>query len=341
MNKRSRALLSIIVIVLVVFYILNRNNVSTLNNNESSFEFKQTEKIDKIFLSNKYTRQYVILKKVSDKDWTVNDSFKASPYQLEILMDGLKKIRVKRPVSKNELVFVKKDIALNGTKVEIYENGSLAKVFYVGGNTIDELGTYCLIENAQEPYVCHIPGFNGFLSARFFTQRDGWRSKSIFAIKDQDIKQINVQWTAEPNNSFSIDNSGKEPLLYVNNMVLKNNIEINLNNLKTYLKLWENLSFEGFPIDLNPHKIDSIAHTQPLLTLTVTSKSNVKTTLRIHKKGIKRDSNIQFDDQGNPLQFDIETYYAFINDNNKEVVQIQDYIFGKVMKQAKDFAFKR
>lgn len=340
MNKKTKLLLSIIVVVLCVFYLLNRNTGSTLNVNESAFEFKQTDKIDKIFLSNKYTHQYVILKKVSDKDWTVNDSFKANPYQLEILLEGLKKIRVKRPVSKNELVYVKKDIALNGTKVEIYEKGSLSKVFYVGGNTIDELGTYCLIENAQEPYVCHIPGFNGFISARFFTQRDGWRSKTIFAIKDQDIKQIDLAWTADPNASFTIDNGSKEPLLYINKMVQKNNVEVNLNHLKTYLKLWENLSFEGFPIDLNPHKIDSIAHTLPILTITVTAKDNTKTVLTIHKKGIKRDSNIQFDDQGNPLQFDIETYYAFINSNQKEVVQIQDYIFGKVMKQAKDFALK-
>ena len=49
MNKRSKVLLSIIVIVLAVFYILNRSSVSTLNNSESSFEFKQTDKIDKIF----------------------------------------------------------------------------------------------------------------------------------------------------------------------------------------------------------------------------------------------------------------------------------------------------
>ena len=67
-------------------------------------------------------------------------------------------------------------------------------------------------------------------------------------IKDQDIKQINVQWTTDPNQSFSIDNSSKEPLLYVNNMSLKNNIEVNLNNLKTYLKsqsVFSDYDYEG------------------------------------------------------------------------------------------------
>ena len=119
-----------------------------------------------------------------------------------------------------------------------------------------------------------------------------------------------------------------------------NNKDINLNNVKSYLKLWENLSFEGFPIDLDVNKIDSISKTIPLLTLRLTDKKGKITILRIHKKGIKPDSNIQMDQEGNPLQFDIENFYAFINDNNKEVVQIQDFIFGKVMKTTSDFILK-
>jgi hypothetical protein len=110
--------------------------------------------------------------------------------------------------------------------------------------------------------------------------------------------------------------------------------------LKTYLKLWENLSFEGFPIDLDAQKVDSIYNTNPLLVIKVWDKKDKLYSLRIYKKGIKRDSNIQFDNEGNPLKFDIETFYAFINENAKEVVQIQDYIFGKVMKQRADFLIK-
>ena len=38
--------------------------------------------------------------------------------------------------------------------------------------------------------------------------------------------------------------------------------------------------------------------------------------------------------------YDSEVLMGQLKANNKEVVQIQDYIFGKVMKQAKDFALK-
>ncbi len=90
-------------------------------------------------------------------------------------------------------------------------------------------------------------------------------------------------------------------------------------------------------IDLDANDIDSIARTAPILTIRVADKNNNITELKIHKKGIKRDSNIQLDDMGNPLKYDIETFYAFVDGNYREVVQIQDYVFGKVMKKGSDF----
>lgn len=340
-NKKSLFLIGALLLVIAVYFLLKRNTGSTLTGNDRDFEFASTDKIDKIFLSNKFNRKYVLLKKTGPQKWTLNDSFVASIYQIEVLFEGLKKMRVKRPVSKKELETVKKNIALNGTKVEIYENNKLSKVYYVGGNTQDEMGTFFLMEGAKEPYVCHIPGFNGYLNARFYTQVEGWRSKNIFSLKDEQIKSIEINWTETPDASFVINNNAKEPLLSIGGQEMKNNTIINLNSVRSYLKLWENLSFEGFPIDLDAQKIDSIYKTTPFLTIRVTDKNNKVTSLRIHKKGIKRDSNVQFDDNGNALQYDIEVFYAFINGNSKEVVQIQDYIFGKVMKTNNDFLIKR
>lgn len=343
MNKKTLILLSALILVLAAFFLLRRNTGNTLNTDERQFEFASTDKIDKIFLSNKFTREYILLKKTGKTEWSVNDSFKASVYQLDILFEGLRKIRVKRPVSKHEIEHVKKNIALSGTKVEIYENGSLSKVFYVGGNTSDEMGTYFLMEDAKEPYVCHIPGFNGYLNARFYTKKEAWRSKNIFKLKDDEIRQVQLNWYENPGESFSIENTGKEPVLSMGNSgkPLQNNTQANLNSIRSYLKLWENLSFEGFPIDLDARAIDSIAKTTPILNIRVLDKYNTITELSIHKKGIKRDSNIQFDESGNPLKYDIETFYAFINGNNMEVVQIQDYIFGKVMKKGSDFLIRK
>jgi hypothetical protein len=337
MNKKTLFLLGALALVIALFFLLRKNTGNTLKGDEHDFAYSSTKDIDKIFISNKRTGKYVILKKVDSANWIVNDSFKVNIHQINTLFEGFRKMKVKRPASKNELFTVKREIAVNGTKVEVYENGQLSKVYYVGNNTRDEMGTFFLMDKAEEPYVMHIPGFNGYIGGRYHYQLEAWRSKNIFNQKAEDIASIQVQWTGDPAASFTIDNNGKDPILSGNGKNFSNNSEANLNKIKSYLKLWENLSFEGFPIDLNPQKIDSISKTTPFLTLIVTDKKGKITKLSIHNKGLKRDSNIQMDDNGNPLQFDIETFYAFINDNNKEVVQIQDYVFGKVMKKLSEF----
>lgn len=341
MKKKTIILLSALLAVIALFFILRRNNSNTLTGDDRDFQITSTDKIDKIFLSNKKTGNYVVLKKLDSLNWIANDTFKVNIHQIETLFEGFRKMQIKRPVGKNELNVARKDIAVNGTKVEIYENGSISKVYYVGGNTPDNMGTYFLMDKAEQPYVIHIPGFNGFIGARYHHQLVAWRSKNIFSSKENEIKTIDVNWVDESNKSFRIGNEGKEPVLSSGNKTFTNNIEVNLNMIKSYLKLWENLSFEGIPIDLNAHLIDSISKTKPFLILELTNKSGTKTKLSIHRKGIKRDSNIQLDDEGNPLQFDVETFYAFINDNSKEVVQIQDYVFGKVMKTTQDFLIEK
>jgi hypothetical protein len=340
MNKKTIILVSALVAVVLLYVFLNRNIANTLNGNDRNFEFASTEKIDKIFIVNKSSKQHITLTRNEDKTWMVNDVYKANISQVDLILTTLRKMRIKRPVSKNEKNNAVKDLATRGSKVEIYENGKLSKVFYVGGNTSDETGTYFFMENGNEPYVCHIPGMKAYIGARFFTDVVAWRSKSVFANKEEEIRNVSVQWQAQPEKSFVINNDSKEPVLVSGSKTYKNNTEVNLNKIRAYLKLWENLSFEGFPIDLDPHKIDSISKTPPLVTLTLTDKKGQVTTLVIHKKGIKEDSGKQLDREGNQLQFDVESYYAFINGNKKEIVQIQDYIFGKVLKYNSDFSLK-
>lgn len=340
MNKKTIILISVLGIVILAFFILKRNIGSTMSGSEMDFGYASTDKIDKIFMNNNRSREYILLTRQDAKTWTVNKDFKANSSQVDILLETLRKMKVKRPVAKGERETVLKDFVLNGTKVEIYESGKLSKTFFVGRNTADEMGSYFYMENAKEPYVCYIPGFNGYLNSRFFTNLTAWKSKTIFNYKEEEIKTIQLTWTEEPDKSFVINNENNTPVLSAGNKVFENNTEVNLNKLKSYMKLWENLSYEGHPIDLKGPQIDSIASSTPFLIIKVTDKKDQVTTLSIHRKGIKSRTRVQHDTEGNPLNFDIEAYYAFVNDNKKEIVQVQDYIFGKVMKYNSDFFLK-
>lgn len=340
MNKKTIILVSILVIVVLAFFLLKRNIGSTMSGQEMEFGYASTDKIDKVFMSNNRSREYILLVKQSAKEWTVNKDFKANPVQVDILLETLRKMKVKRPVAKGERETVLKEFVLSGTKVEIYESGKLSKIFFVGRNTPDEMGSYFYMEDAKEPYVCYIPGFNGYLNSRFFTNLNAWKSKTVFNYKEEDIKTIQVNWSEEPDKSYVINNENNSPVLSTGNKVFENNTEVNLNKLKSYMKLWENLSYEGHPIDMKRPQIDSIFNSTPFVVIKVTDKKDQVTTLSVYRKGIKTRTRVQHDVEGNPLDFDIESYYAFINNNKGEIVQIQDYIFGKVMKRNSDFFLK-
>ncbi len=341
MNKKTIILLSAIAGIILLFLLLNRDNTSTLNAGDKDFTCKNTDNIDKIFITNTSSKEHVTLTRLAKNDWVLNDKFKASEVQIDILLETMRKLQVKKPVAKEELDNVIKQMIIKGTKVELYENGKILKVFYVGGNTSDDMGTYFYMDKAKEPYICHIPGFNGFLSTRFVTNLNAWRSKNVFKSTEDEIAEIKIDWIEKPGESFVIDCNAKEPVMIVGGKTLKNNSQVNLNKVKSYLKCWENLSYEGFPIDLNPRKIDSIAHTKPLMMMRLTDKAGKSTLLTIHRKGLKEDSYMRTDEQGNPMEFEMENFYAFINDNKTEIVQIQDYVFGKVMKQASEFLLEK
>jgi hypothetical protein len=337
MQKKTVYLLLSIIVIIAIFFFLYNKNISTLAGNEKDFGYKNTNQIDKIFITNKANKEFVTLTKSSNKEWRVNDKFEANWSQIDIILQTLRTIQVKKPVSNAELETVKRNLSLSGTKVEIYENGHISKTFYVGGNTGDEMGTYFYMDNAKEPYVCHIPGFNGYLSTRFFTNLNAWRSKNIFKCTADNISHIKMEWLDNKEYSYEINNSEKLPQLIANGKVLENNTVVNTNKLKSYLNNWENLSYEGFPIDLTPQIIDTIAKSKPMLIISLTDKQNKTTTLTIHRKGTGNRTSQKFDEKGNPLTFELENFYAFVNDNKTEIVQIQDFVFGKVMKIKNDF----
>ena len=48
---------------------------------------------------------------------------------------------------------------------------------------------------------------------------------------------------------------------------------------------------------------------------------------------------MQFDEKGNDMTYDIDHYYASIHDE-KDFAIVQYYVFGKLLRNYKDFYFK-
>ncbi len=83
--------------------------------------------------------------------------------------------------------------------------------FYVAGQGPNYHGSYMILENADKPYLVEIQGFDGYLSPRYSTDLNEWRSRAVFALAPKDIRSIRVEYPSEMLNSFTIENASTKP----------------------------------------------------------------------------------------------------------------------------------
>lgn len=306
-----------------------------MSGDETEFAIKDTKRIDKIFLRSRFQNTSAILTKNAQGIWMINNRYEADGAKVDILLNAVKNMRVKSPVSKDYWDIVVKNLATKGVKVELYSGDNKIKTYYIGGPTPDQMGTFAWIEDAQKPYIVHIEGFQGYLSPRFFVNEKDWRSKIIFAYEPSDIEWVKAEWPEDEKQSFIINNKDNNPIL---ESAISQSAKLNENKVRSYLNYFDKLAYEGIPIDMRANDIDSVYNkTKPFFILTLKPKGKPEQILQIHYKGLKKNSKMQLDREGVQMPYDIDSYYAFFNNNSKELLMVQDFVFGKVMKKASDF----
>lgn len=337
--SNRKILLSLLILALVIggYFLLKKDKSSTLVKDETSFAVENTDEIDQIFMKAKFLNTSATLAK-KDNKWTINNKYDADGSKINVLLTAIREVRVKHPVSKDYWDMVIRNLAGKGTKVELYSKGKKIKTYYVGGPTPDNTGTYMWIEGATKPYICHIEGFEGYLTPRYFVNEADWRSKMLFELQDEDIEWVKVDWTENKDKGFLITNYENGPSIERISNQTKQQNAVNANKLKSYLKQFDRLSYEGFPNNKSKAEIDSIyTKTSPFVILTVKAKNKEEKTIRIHRKGLSTTSKSYVDEYGVKLPFEQDNYFAFLNNNKKEMMQLQDFVFGKILKTYDDF----
>jgi hypothetical protein len=200
-KKSQRIIKYLVAIVLIVLIYLSyntQNRSSSIRSDKKNFEVSDTTKIERIELSNR-NLQMVSLRR-SVVGWTLNDTLFANQSSVNLILKTIKEMRVKNPIARSALKNVIERMGIQNTKVEIFSNSKKIRTIYIGGETADQLGTFMMLEGAKEPYVVHIPGFNGYLSSRFHCRESDWRDKNIF----RNLKNISYF-----NPSINVENSVK------------------------------------------------------------------------------------------------------------------------------------
>jgi hypothetical protein len=328
MRKNKYSLIAVIILAVIAAYFIYTQNVGTIKKELKDFAVEDTNAVTKIFLADRDGNS-VLLEKQEDNTWMVNNKFKARQDAISMLLKTMHKVEIKAPVAKSAFENTVALLSTKGIKVEIYTGGKKpSKVYYVGNATSDKFGTYMLLENSSVPFITHIPGFYGFLTPRYFTEEEDWRSTELFKYNINDLKSVEFINHEKPEDSFLITDIDTE------NPIVKSPVDGKVfNNIDTtkivgYLQLYQSINIEFYLNNkVSKSEQDSVIKCCPKFDLTVTDLLGNKKTIKAYNKPLPEGT---LDINGKPLKYDFDKMYAVINDG-KDFVSIQYYVFDPLM----------
>lgn len=317
MKKNNLLLLLVTILLAVAAYFYFNKSKGTIADREgalSDFAIKDTASIDKIFIADADGQTVELTK--SEKGWLVNNEYVARPDNIAILLKTFYRINVQMPVSNASFNTVVKNIATNSVKVEIYQGESKpSKTYYLGGPTNDHLGTYMLLQEdgvkSTMPFIMGMSGFNGYLTARFFTNPQQWRDAVVFKYQQADIKNIKVEYFETPEQSFEIKQTvGQLELFDLNGSKAINNV--NEAALKDYVERYQKIYYEMIDEDATKEHKDSVISSTPYFSIAVTNVND-----EVNKIVVYHMPNFRtlLDDKGELRLYDVDRMYGYLNDD--------------------------
>tara|TARA_R110001592_G_scaffold262565_1_gene527748 strand:+ start:147136 stop:148155 length:1020 start_codon:yes stop_codon:yes gene_type:complete len=329
MKKNLIYLVTFIILLAVAGWLISENTgSSTLEGPENySFSIKDTAAISKIVLSDKTPSRTVLTRE--SRGWLVDGEDPARDDAMEIILETMYRMEMRNFSTERIRPEVIKHLEVFGKRVEIFQNGELYKTIIVGLPTHDEMGTWMMIEGADAPYAVHIPGFNGFLSSRFFTESYLWKRRDLVRMDPRNIKEVEVIYPDSLNASYTLRVFSPDSIYFVrasDGEVMSN---VSVAKARMFLGAFKNLSYEGEIIPSDPiyARRDSLKSSTPAFTIMVKDIDGKLSRFSAYK--IKGEAQtVDFND---PTTFyDRDRLHGFIN--NDRMVLLQYYGLRKVIK---------
>lgn len=306
---------------------------------ERNFGIKNVAQIRKIFIAQRDGETTLLEKRGAD--WLYNSKFKARPNAIENVLDAIARVEIDHIPAKAAVSNIVKNLAGEGIKVEIYASGEKPiKTYYIGGGTADERGTYMIMEGFDQPFVCHIPGWEGNLRYRFTLRGDDWRDKTVFAENPEAIQAVSIEYPKQKNRSFKLERKGNnrfeiKPFYSITPAIQAPYRE---GSAEAFLIGFESLGAEAFE-NSTPAK-DSVRQIVPFSIITVTNQQGKTTQVKLFP--IFPDLDVVFEPKTgkwiSPNGATVERYFA--DHSSGDFMLVQDRVFRKVLR-GYDFFFGR
>jgi hypothetical protein len=275
-------------------------------------------------------------------NWIVDDKFPGQKANIAMLLNTMLQLQVKETVPKGAHNDIIRDLASTAVKVEIYQwvyridiagirmfpHEKRTKVYYVGGATMSNRGSYMLMEHSSEPFVVYMPGLRGFVSPRYSPIEKYWRDYSIFRNSLLNISSVRMEYPSNPEYSYEVKVNRAHRITLLS---LNDNVEIpqfDTVKMMNFLAAFRNVNFEALLSDADKHLRDSVLATTPYLVMTVTDSNNRAKSAKIYHKKAAPDA---IDYYNKPAPYDFERLYALVNDG-KDFTLIQYFVFDRILR---------
>ncbi|MCB0644433.1 MAG: hypothetical protein KDC44_22470 [Phaeodactylibacter sp.] len=300
---------------------------TTLKDPNREFAVQDIDRIQKIFMADRRGRQTTLERKGAD--WIVNGQGKANPNILNNLLQVIRRVEIQfiPPTTATEPIV--QDLSTNGIKVELYDGKSEPfKVYYVGGTTPDERGTYMIMEGADQPYVTHLPSVSGGLRVRYNIWGENWRDKTVFAYKPGEIAFVSIEYPNFRSKSFQLYAGDKsyevEPFYDITPGDRK---AVPSGLAQSYLLGFERVVAEAFENENNGR--DSIAQQLPFAIITVKTKTGAEKVVELNPLDQQRVAD-KF------AATPIERYFAEVRPPD-DFMMVQHHLFAPILRPLEFF----
>lgn len=305
--KNNRIILILFILLAAVAgYFFFTKQSGTIKKELSDFAVADTASIDKIFMADREGNTVTLVRQPSGM-WRVNNKYNAKPEGIHTLLYTIKALEVRSPVGHNMYNNAMKLMATKSTKVEIYQKGNLVKTYYVGHPTMDNLGTFMYLEGSSVPFIMHIPGFNGFLSTRYYANEQEWRDKGLLHCDPQQITHVLLNNLSAPDSSLEITkiNAGEYTVGNGKHQLpVYDRIKLN-----AYISACSNVYYNLLDNEMSAERRDSILKAGPFMTLLIETDKDVLNA-RLFRKPVTASTRSQYSEEtGKIWDYDLDRFY--------------------------------
>ena len=331
MKKNKLYILILLVLLVLAGYLYyKKGGNGSIRSDKMAFAVEDTAAVDKIVISDKTGKVLSLTKK--NKIWYVSDSIRVRRDVIGVLLETIKRVEVKSPVNKPMRSNLMKQLATGAVQVEVYSDGSLERKYYVGGPTMDGTGTFMLLDGAEDPFITHIPGFEGYLTVRFNTNIQVWKDRGIFRIAPQNISVIKIEYRESAEASFILKIQGKDYVSLMNMAGDSAKSGINGEFLRKYLVGFSDVQYEN-PVDVRKVPLPELLIPQNLLAvITVFEREGAQHKVELFKRYFNGEKFLPKSEQ-----YDFDQDRCFVRVNGNQVYNGQYRVFNNLIVNYKEF----